>query len=148
MMVQLDRFAWLEMISEAWRVYPNEACGLLLGQAGSGIILKFVPVENAAASSRVFELDGLGYMAAERLADSAGLDVVGVMHSHSHTAAYPSATDLAEAKKPLVPPSWHWLIVSLAAGVPETRVFSIEPTLPNFGEGAAGIAEEQLVLTP
>ncbi len=150
-MLQVTRTIWLEMIAESWRVYPEEACGLLLGSTGSTRLDRFVPVKNAARSSRVFELDGLGFMKAEREADDLGLDVVGVMHSHTHTAAYPSATDIAEATKPLLPASWHWLIVSLAWGQPEVRSFSVAsvedpPFGPTPGFSPAGIAEEPLRL--
>lgn len=149
-MVSIVRHAWLATLAEAWRAYPDEACGVLLGPAGGQRIERFVPVANAAASSRIFELDSLGYMKAERAADDAGLDVVGVMHSHTHTAAYPSATDISEATKPLVPPTWHWLIVSLGWGFPETRCFAVAPTgdvhPPQSDFPAAGIAEERLRL--
>lgn len=140
-----------EVLAEAWRVYPEEACGLLLAPAGSGssgTVRQFLAVDNAARSSRIFQLDPRGFMKAERFADDHRLDVVGVMHSHTHTAAYPSATDVEEATKPLVPPSWHWLIVSLGFGPPEVRSFSLEPSPGHFGKNsAAGIAEETLLLT-
>ena len=146
------------MLAEAWRAYPEEACGLVLGPAGApDQICEFVPVVNAAASSRVFELDPMGFMRAERRAEERGLEVVGVMHSHTHTAAYPSPTDVAEATKPLVPPSWHWIIVSLAWGLPEVRSFAVEPVgaifprrasgVPETAAIRAGIAEERLLLT-
>lgn len=140
-----------QVVAESWRVYPEEACGLLLGPAGmgsSGTVRTFRSIHNAAASSRIFQLDARGFMKAERFADDNGLEVVGVMHSHTHTAAYPSATDIAEATKPLVPPSWHWLIVSLGWGFPEMRSFAVEPSPGNFGpNSASGIAEETLLLT-
>lgn len=140
-----------EVLGEAWRVYPEEACGLLLaplGSGSSGTVTTFVPVDNAARSSRIFQLDPRGFMRAERFGDDHELEVVGVVHSHTHTAAYPSATDIEEATKPLVPPSWHWLIVSLGFGPPELRSFSLDPSPGNFGENSAtGIAEETLLLT-
>lgn len=145
-MLNVTRQVWLEMIAEAWRVYPHEACGLILGPPGGADparATRFVAVKNAACSSRVFELDGLGFMKAERTADDAGLAVIGVMHSHSHTAAYPSPTDQAEAAKPLAPDAWHWVIVSLAWGEPEVRSFAARPG----GGSASGIAEEPLVLS-
>lgn len=140
-----------QVLAESWRAYPEEACGLLLGPAGqgsSGTVRHFVPVQNAAASSRIFQLDPRGFMKAERFADDNELEVVGVMHSHTHTAAYPSSTDISEATKPLVPPTWHWLIVSLAWGLPEMRSFAVEPSPGNFGtNSASGIAEETVLLT-
>jgi len=140
-----------QVLAESWRVYPEEACGLLLGPSGlgsAGVVGTFCPIDNAASSSRIFQLDPRGFMKAERFADDNGLEVVGVMHSHTHTAAYPSATDIAEATKPLVPPSWHWLIVSLGWGFPEMRSFAVEPSAGHFGmNSATGIAEETLLLS-
>ena len=142
--LHLDRTAYLEILAEAWRVYPLEACGLLVGPGGSNSITQFHPVHNAAESSRVFTLDSLGYMKAERAADDAGLEVLGVLHSHTHTSAYPSPTDVAEATKPLVPSTWRWAIVSLAWGYPELRSFVISD---NEESPTAGIAEESVVLS-
>ncbi len=146
-MLAVDRRTWLSILAEAWRVYPEEACGVLVARPGiDQPIVRFEPVANAAASSRVFTLDPKGFMKAERRADDDGLEVVGVVHSHTHTAAYPSPTDVAEATTPLVPPTWHWAIVSLAWGFPELRSFRVTP-----GEGdvdtLAGIAEERVVLS-
>ncbi len=159
-MLSLSRQSWLEILAEAWKVYPLEACGLLLaeplntGQPDPGQldqpdidqpIEKFVPILNAAHSSRIFQLDPMEYMKAERAADDAGLEVVGVVHSHTHTAAYPSPTDVAEATKPLVPPTWHWAIVSLAWGYPELRSFRVDGDETDLLT-LAGIVEERVLL--
>lgn len=150
-MLRITNRAVGEILAEAWRVYPKEGCGLLLAAEGSGsagTVRSFLPVDNVARSSRIFQLDPKGFLRAERFGDDHQLEVVGVMHSHTHTAAYPSATDVDEATKPLVPPTWHWLIVSLGFGAPEIRSFSLQPSHGNFGENsAAGIAEETLLLT-
>ncbi len=156
-MLSLSRQSWLEILAEAWKVYPLEACGLLMaesarsGQSSSGQtgldkpIKVFRPIHNAAQSSRIFQLDPMEYMKAERAADDAGLEVVGVMHSHTHTAAYPSPTDVAEATKPLVPPTWHWAIVSLAWGYPELRSFRVAEGQGDWST-RSGIAEERVWL--
>ncbi|MEM7276461.1 MAG: M67 family metallopeptidase [Actinomycetota bacterium] len=129
-MLRFERSDWLAMLAEAWARYPLEACGLLVGRPGptpdQDVVERFVPIHNEAASSRIYRLDGREYARAALAADDDGLDIVGVMHSHTHTAAYPSATDVAEASKPLVPPTWHWVIVSLALGFPELHSFRIE----------------------
>lgn len=137
-MLQITRRQWLEMLAEAWDGYPLEGCGLLIGRSGGDIVERFVPIRNEAESSRVYQLDGREFAAATLRADREGLDVVGVMHSHTHTAAYPSPTDVAEACKPLIPPSWHWVIVSLGWGYPELRSFKILDE---------GIAEEPVMLS-
>ncbi len=142
----LDRSTWLQVLAEAWRAYPLEGCGLLLGRDAASEIEHFVPVTNAAASSRIFQLDPMGHMKAERLADDLGLQVVGVMHSHTHTAAYPSPTDEAEATKPLVPDWWHWLIVSLAWGLPESRSFRVAGDDCDESLRSGGMSEEPIRL--
>ncbi len=46
---------------------------------------------------------------AYREAESRQVDVIGVFHSHTHTDAYPSPTDVRQAADP----SWHYILVSL-----------------------------------
>jgi proteasome lid subunit RPN8/RPN11 len=131
--LQLTRGTWLEIVAEAWRTYPLEACGLLIGRPAARQVERFVPIANADRSSRVYTLESREYLRAAREADDAGLDIVGVVHSHTHTAAYPSPTDVERASVP----DWHWAIVSLAWGQPELRSFRIE---------AGGIREEHVSL--
>ena len=136
-MLAFHRNHWLQMLAASWDKYPLEACGLLIGAPGGDVVERFVPIPNEAKSSRIYRLDGRDYARAAMAADDEGLDIIGVMHSHTHTAAYPSPTDVAEATKPLVPPSWHWVIVSLAMGYPELHSFRIQNS---------GIVEEQIRL--
>ncbi len=124
-MLHISRTHWLQMLATAWDVYPLEGCGLLIGDQGGDRVVRFVPIRNEAESSRIYRLDGSEYLRAAIAADDDGLDIIGVMHSHTHTAAYPSPTDVAEAANPLIPASWHWVIVSLAMGYPELRSFRI-----------------------
>lgn len=107
--------------AHALRGYPLEACGLLLGQWQGDEVVRFVPTPNAARSSRIYEVDGRDFMAVERDADDEGLAIIGVAHSHTHTDAYPSPTDVAAAPDP----SWHYPIVSLRGDEPELRSFRI-----------------------
>jgi proteasome lid subunit RPN8/RPN11 len=74
-----------------------------------------------AASSRVYTLDPRDHLRAERDAEARGLAIVGVVHSHTHTEAYPSPTDVAQAPDP----SWHYVIVSLRAEAPVVRSYRI-----------------------
>ena len=56
-----------------------------------------------------------------RDAEARGLEIVGVYHSHTHTEAWPSPTDVRQA----VDPSWLYVIVSLKDGDPVLRGFRI-----------------------
>jgi [CysO sulfur-carrier protein]-S-L-cysteine hydrolase len=118
--LNLDRTAWAQMIAHAYDGLPMEACGLLLGHWGRNDVTRFVPCTNAEGSSRIYRIDDKEYLAVEREADDAGLAVVGVMHSHTHTEAYPSPTDVSIAD-----PAWSYVIVSLRQPEPVLRSYRI-----------------------
>ena len=120
-MLTLSNEVWLQMLGHAYDGLPDEACGLFAGPAGSGLVRVFYPCRNAAASSRVYTVDPLEYMAADRDAEERGLELIGVMHSHTHTEAYPSPTDVAQAPDP----GWHYVIVSLKREAPVLRSYRI-----------------------
>ena len=101
--------------------YPHEACGLLVGKGSLGEVLEFHPTENVAKSARVYTINAKQHLLIERDAEDHGLEVMGVVHSHTHTEAYPSPTDVAQAPDP----TWHYMIVTLKRGVPEPRNYRI-----------------------
>src|SRR5687767_2620410 len=76
---------------------------------------------NEAASARVYTVDSRDLMRAMRDASAKELELVGVFHSHTHTEAWPSPTDVRTA----VDPSWIYVIVSLKDGDPVLRGFRI-----------------------
>jgi [CysO sulfur-carrier protein]-S-L-cysteine hydrolase len=100
---------WRQMVGHAYDGLPDEACGLLAGELGTDRAEHFYPCRNAAASSRVYTVDPGDHLRADRDAEDRGLEIIGVMHSHTHTEAYPSPTDVAQAPDP----GWHYVIVSL-----------------------------------
>jgi proteasome lid subunit RPN8/RPN11 len=100
---------------------PLEACGLLAGDPASTEAIVCYPTRNAAASARTYEVDSRDVFRATRDAESRGLELVGVFHSHTHTDAYPSPTDVAQAPDP----SWHYVLVSLRDESPTLRSFRI-----------------------
>lgn len=108
------------MVAHARECTPNEACGLLLGSA-DGRVARFVPMANAALSPVVYSLDAGEHLRVEIAAESEGLEVIGVMHSHTHSEPYPSTTDVTQAPDP----GWHYVIVSLKRGGAETRSYLI-----------------------
>ena len=121
-MLRLSQSAYAAMIGHAYDGLPEEACGLL-GGAGDRIDV-FVPCRNEDASSRTFTIGKDGWDAADRVLGPRGLEVVGVMHSHTHTDAYPSPTDVDKAGNPLLA-HWHWIIVSLRDDAPVLRSYRI-----------------------
>ena len=120
-MLQLTRQTWSEMVAHAYDGLPDEACGLLAGPPGTSRCTAFYRCRNAAESSRVYTVEPTDHLRADRDAEGRGLEVIGVMHSHTHTDAYPSPTDVAQAPDP----GWHYVIVSLRDEAPMLRSYRI-----------------------
>ena len=101
--------------------YPRETCGLLLGvRRGDEHVVTQVRRArnlNVERAEDRYELDPDDFLAADREARAAGLDIVGIWHSHPDHPARPSATDRDGAW-----PGWSYLIVSVGReGVGEIR---------------------------
>ncbi|MGA2969996.1 MAG: M67 family metallopeptidase [Acidimicrobiales bacterium] len=103
------------------RALPNEGCGLLLGTT-EGIVTDVVASDNVADSAKRYEIDSRVLLRATRKADDEGMTVMGVFHSHTHSEAYPSATDIELAPDP----QWHYVLVSLRDLPTVMRSFHIE----------------------
>jgi proteasome lid subunit RPN8/RPN11 len=119
----LSRDVWLQMLGHAYDGLPDEACGLLGGRRDRAHV--FVPCANADRSSRTFSLGPDCWEAADRRIGDAGLDLVAVVHSHTHTEAYPSPTDVDEAANPLLGTD-RWVVVSLRPPAPSVRSYRIQ----------------------
>jgi [CysO sulfur-carrier protein]-S-L-cysteine hydrolase len=117
----LTEDVWRAMVAHAWDGLPDEACGLLAGDPGTGLSSVFYPCRNAAESSRVYTVDPRDHLRADRDAEGRGLEILGVMHSHTHTEAWPSPTDVDQAPDP----AWHYVIVSLKREAAVLRSFRI-----------------------
>ena len=126
------------MIGHAYDGLPDEACGLLAGPAGGGRAVRFYPCTNADASSRTYTVDPRDHLRADRAAEADGLEIVGVVHSHTHTDAYPSPTDVDQAANPLLP-TRRWVVVSLRPPTPSARSYLID---------GGSITEEPLEVLP
>ncbi len=132
-MLRLAADVHRQMVGHCLDRLPEEACGLLAGPPGGSTAEVCYPVKNTDQSARTYTLDPLAHLRADRDSDERGLEVIGVFHSHTHTAAYPSATDVEKAPDP----GWHYVLVSLRHGQAVVRSFRIQ-------EGS--VAEEPVVV--
>ena len=120
-MLRLRRDVYEVMVAHALDGLPLEACGLLATAPGDGVVEAVYPCRNAAESARLYEVDSRDLGRANWDAISRGLEIVGVYHSHTHTDAYPSPTDVAQAGDP----EWHYVVVSLREDEPMVRAYRI-----------------------
>lgn len=114
-----------EMLAHAYAGLPLEACGLFAGTVSDdgavATVAHFYATENEAASSKVYTVPARAFLRADRDAEDRGWQLLGVMHSHTHTEAYPSPTDVAQAPDE----GWHYVIVSLRDDLPSLRSYRI-----------------------
>lgn len=109
-----------EIIRHAQREYPDEACGLLAGRDGR--VEKVYPMTNAEHSPVTYRLDPEEQFRVFMEIEEKGWELLAIYHSHTHSPAYPSATDLERAFYP----DSLYLIISLAdREQPTLRAFRI-----------------------
>lgn len=120
-MLSITQDVYNQMVAIAYNELPYEACGLMAGSIKSGKVSRFYPCTNVAKSSKVYTVEPREHLRSEIDAEDHGLDIIGVMHSHTHTESYPSPTDVAQAPDP----TWHYVIVSLKRDAPVVRSFRL-----------------------
>jgi proteasome lid subunit RPN8/RPN11 len=89
-----------ELMAHARSEVPNEACGLLAGDLTSGIASRYHPARNAEASPLRYTVHPDDLVRIVFGIEDAGEDLIGIVHSHTHTPAIPSPTDLRSAQYP------------------------------------------------
>jgi proteasome lid subunit RPN8/RPN11 len=111
------------------QTYPNECCGVLLGQVDLDRNERQVSLAIRCGNTRTdsahnrYHIDPKELIAAQKTARLRGEDIVGFYHSHPDHPAQWSPTDFAEA---------HWMgcsyvITAVAGGKAEiTNSFSLE----------------------
>ena len=134
-MLSLPRPVHDQMVAHCLTGLPDEACGLLGGDLAIGQALTCYPTRNLAASAKLYTVDPKEHLRADRDAEASGLAIIGVFHSHTHTEAYPSATDVAQAPDP----DWHYVLVSLR---------DIQPVVRSYRIVGGTVTEEPVVLQP
>ena len=132
-MLRMPRDVYLQMVAHCITGLPDEACGVLAGDPVSGTTARLYPTRNAAASARLYSVDSLDLLQADRDAERNGTQLIGVFHSHTHTDAYPSPTDVEQAPDP----DWHYVLVSLRDTHPVVRSYRV---------GGGRIEEESVVV--
>ena len=112
------------MISHALETDPEECCGVLIGDDDKAEQAR--RIRNAHSEPiRRYEMPPMDLMRAESEAEAKGRKIVAIYHSHTHTQAYPSQTDVNNAVQ-----SWwtepYYVLISLVEKTrPIVRAFRI-----------------------
>lgn len=138
--VEIPSQLYEQIVSHALSGYPNEACGAVAGTDGKAV--RVYPMRNAEESPVVYRFDEREQLHVFDEIEERGWDLLAFFHSHTHTEAFPSPTDLAQA---------HWrdpFTGDLVAAYPGTRYLILslrddEPLLRGFRfEGGTPVEEE------
>jgi [CysO sulfur-carrier protein]-S-L-cysteine hydrolase len=108
-----------QIVAHARAGMPNEACGLLAGQGDR--VERFFPAQPDEPSPYYYRIESRDQIRIMNAIDDAGLDLVGIYHSHTSSPAYPSRTDAEQAFWP----DAVYVIVSLAGGDADVRGYRI-----------------------
>ena len=125
-----------EVLAHAREEYDAECCGMIAyapapgGETTAGAAESEQPralqvhrARNVYASRKRFEIDGKELLHTLDELEERGWDLGAIYHSHTHTAPYPSQTDINFAANW---PGLEWVIVGLGADEPEVRCYLIE----------------------
>jgi proteasome lid subunit RPN8/RPN11 len=107
------------VFEHALKERPNEACGLLGGIGNRAEI--FYPVRNKEASPVRYEVDPTDLLHVFRDLEQRKLELVGIVHSHVFSRAYPSQTDIRLAYYP----DAFYFLVSLMNETPTLKAYRI-----------------------
>ncbi len=120
-----------EIVAHARAEYPNEAAGLVIGDAyaaAGGRALRFEATRNKAASPLRYEIHPDDVLRLTIATDDADEVFWAIVHSHTHTPAVPSPTDIGLA----LYPDALYVLVSLSedeadrtTGAPSLRAWRI-----------------------
>ncbi len=109
------------MVQHALEEDPNECCGILAG--AGGIVLQHYRITNTEKSPYRYSMDGRELNQVLRELDDNGWEMQVIYHSHTHSPAYPSDTDVRLAANW---PDPYYLLVSLMdKQSPAVRLFAI-----------------------
>ena len=104
----LDKKYADEMIAHALAEVPNECCGILAGL--NDRVIKLYRTTNTSDSPYRYSIEPREMHAIYKEIQDNGWKLLGVYHSHTHTEAYPSPTDM----KSIVLPGSIYFIISLS----------------------------------
>lgn len=117
-----------DIVAHAREEYDAECCGMIAYAPadGGGEGVRAVRVHRATnvyASRKRFEIDGKEVLRTTDEFEQEGWELGAIYHSHTHTAPYPSQTDINFAANW---PGLEWVIVGLAGEEPEVRCYIID----------------------
>ena len=108
------------LVLSAASVPEQECCGLLAGS--DGVITRIFPAANALASATAYEIAPLELFRLVREIRAAGIELMGIYHSHPNGRNEPSPRDIEDAH---YPDAAYFILSPLPDASRPVRAFSI-----------------------
>lgn len=129
-MLQIPRAFYDEIIVHCRSKYPKEACGILVGETNNSLVTgqdrrvtHVYPMTNVEDSPIGYSMDPREQLRLEKEMRLRNQRMVGIYHSHTASAAYPSSVDVGLA----ISPDLSYVLVSLKdRAYPELRSYTID----------------------
>lgn len=118
-MLKIPKAIQESLFLQAQRDNPLECCGLLAGIGN--LVTHHYQIKNSDQSPTTYLMDPREQFWAFGNMRQNQLDLLAIYHSHTHTPAYPSATDIRLAYYP----ESYYLIITLLHAQPQMRLFKI-----------------------
>ncbi len=96
--MQISKSIKDDLIRHAISEMPNECCGILGSR--EGVAVKLYPITNVEQSPYRYSMDGKQVLNAYNEIEDNGWELGAIYHSHTHTPAFPSSTDVRLATWP------------------------------------------------
>lgn len=122
-MLVIDRRHSDEMIAHALKEDPNECCGILAGK--ENVVRHTYRITNTTSSPFRYLMDPQEFLDADLDTERRGLEFLAFYHSHTHSPAYPSGTDVKMALQSGYLDVYYLLVTLENKASPQVRAFRI-----------------------
>ena len=122
-MLRIPKHITLDMIDHSRTEDPNECCGILAGKDGT--VANLYRITNTAKSPYRYLMEPQEFLNADKDSESNGWEFLAFYHSHTHSAAYPSQTDVRMAQQSGYFDVYYILVSLEDKAEPQIRAFQI-----------------------
>ncbi len=119
-MIRIPKSIYEGIVEQARRESPLECCGILAGKDRT--VKKAFEITNTEKSSVRFLMSPQEQLKVFEELENESIEMIAIYHSHTHSASFPSETDVKTAFYPGV----SSIIISLEKGIPVVKAFRID----------------------
>lgn len=119
-MLEIEKQYLDQMVAHSLEDNPNECCGILAGPSGK--VVHLYRMTNTEHSPYRYNMDAKELYLTYRQIEDKKWDLVAIYHSHTHSPAYPSTTDIRLATWP---EAYYILVSLMEEGNPLVKAYRI-----------------------